>query len=405
MPGYYVFNVDNGFVIVSADTRVEPVLGYSLEGAFDVQNAPDNMMFLLNSYTSEIKAILESAVDDNVTSKKWGNLLSDNNNARKTGTVVVGPLISSTWAQTEFYNQYCPADENGPGGHAYTGCGAVVMGQVMRYWQYPTQGIGSCSYVCNYFAEYGELSADFENTTYDYANMPRKLTAFCSDVEKDAVATLLYHCGVAARMKYGPDYSVINSNNLVGALTTYFGYPSTIVYYEKEYFTGDWDATIKNELDSFAPLLYGGNGNFGGHVFICDGYRDDDFFHINWGWNGVYDGYFQLTEFNPGPYDFNASHAIIMGIRGPELPQSIVANELDAKIYPNPVNDVLNVDLAGCNELVTLKIFDLAGRCVYSAQANGAASCHINVSDLSKGLYVLRVEGKQYFTTQKFVVE
>ena len=158
------------------------------------------------------------------------------------------------------------------------GCGAIVMGQVMRYWRFPATGTGSHSYSSNY----GTLSANFGATTYHYENMPDKLSVvFHPDSCVEAVATLLYHCGVSVNMNYGPEASVANSNRIVSALSTYFRYPTTIQYIERgNLSTTTWLNYLKNELDEGAPFMYGGSGNYGGHVWTCDGYRDDNYFQV-----------------------------------------------------------------------------------------------------------------------------
>lgn len=403
---FYVFNVDKGFVIVSGDDKIEPVLGYSLDETFNLPDVPDNMLFFLNSYADEIEAILRSPFTDNKSTKeKWDALREDRYVPHR--DVVVGPLISTKWGQTNFYNELCPADSLGPGGHAYTGCGAVVMGQVMKYWRYPTHGIGNHSYTCNYYGNYGELSADFEHATYDYSVMPVEVTYQTPAAEKAAVATLLYHCGVAVNMRYGPNYSSVSAGYLVNAMSNYFAYPTSIRYRERAYYSGDWVETIKNELDSFAPIFYGASGNAGSHIFICDGYQSDDYFHMNWGWNGLYNNsYYTLAELNPGSYDYNSTHSITVGIRGPQLYYSLAENEAALfHLYPNPVHHTLYVDFSdNQSDVYCVKIWDMMGRNIYTGKMENAHQA-ISVEGLSKGIYILQVAGKRQSATQKFVIE
>lgn len=403
---FYVFNVGKGFVMVSGDDKIEPVLGYSLDETFNLMDVPDNMLFFMNSYADEIEAILRSPFTDNKSTKeKWDALREDRYAAHREGTV--GPLIATKWGQTDFYNELCPADSMGPGGHAYTGCGAVVMGQMMKYWQYPTHGVGNHTYNCNFYGNYGELSADFEHTTYDYSQMPIELTYQSPAAEREAVATLLYHCGVAVNMRYGPNYSSVSAGNLVNAMSNYFTYPATIHYHERAYYSGDWIATIKSELDSFAPIFYGGAGNMGAHIFICDGYQSDDYFHMNWGWSGLYNNsYYMLSELNPGPYDYNSSHSMTVGIRGPELHNSLAEKEtIPFHIYPNPVHQTLYVDLSsGQTDAYCVKIWDVMGRNIYTKNMENTHQS-ISVEGLPKGIYILQVEGKRQCASQKFVVE
>lgn len=403
---FYVFNFgSDGFVIVSADDKVRPVLGFSTEGAFNNEQMGDNVAFFLGEYTREIQAVVESENTDNrETSRKWGELLDNHFEASR--DVVVGPLITSKWGQGQFYNDLCPADAssiNG-GGHALVGCGAIVMGQLMRYWGYPIHGIGSHSYSST---NYGTLSANFADATYNYSLMPNKLSGASSDAQINAVATLLYHCGVSVDMNYGANASWSNSNRIVSAFKNYFGYPATIVYKERSYYSDDeWMAFLKGELDDGAPLLYGGTGTQGGHVFLCDGYRDDDYFHINWGLSGQYDGYFLNTELNPGPYSFSSSQAIIIGIRRPEIPEGIAdQNNLAVSIFPNPASSTLTIETEAMTaEKTRLRVSDLSGRCILTEQMQGPRH-ELNISGLANGLYLLSIEGEKGHAVRKFIVE
>ena len=192
-------------------------------------------------------------------------------------------------------------------------------------------------------------------------------------------------------------------------MKNYFGYPNTVHYLERaDYNATVWTNKVKNELNEYAPLFYGGSGSQGGHVFVCDGYRDDDYFHINWGFGGGYNGHFTLDALNPGPSSFSSSQAIIIGIRGPQLPNAGCAEHeaLNLNVYPNPTHSTLFVDLAGEGNYA-INIIDISGRVVFSENVGNAGdNLHhaIDVQGFSKGLYLLNVEGKQGKSVKKFVV-
>lgn len=402
-PSFYVFNFDSeGFVIVAGDDRVQPILAFSDEGAFVTENMPAHIRFFLDGYTEEIQYVVENQKQgDESVLQQWETLMSVIVSAPKDGDVVVGPLLGNNkWDQTKYYNDLCPADASGNaayGGHAAAGCGAVVMGQVMRYWRYPSTGVGNHSYSCNY----GTLSANFGATTYHYENMPDRLTtAFHPDSCVEAVATLLYHCGVAVNMNYGPAASVANSNRIVTALSTYFSYPTTVRYIERGSLSLDvWLNYLKGELDEGAPFMYGGSGNYGGHVWTCDGYRDDDYFHFNWGWSGQQNGYYALT--NCSSYGFNSNHAIIIGIRGPELPESVEDHCLEGiKVFPNPTNG--NVHVCALQPVSELQVYDMFGKILFQKRV-GENDFSVDLSDYNAGIYVLRLVTGNGVETQKIV--
>ena len=306
----YVFTTGNSFVLMAADSRVQPVLGYSLNGGFDTEGMPENVREWLQGYDDEI----QWAIDNNwraapATARQWQDL--ENGVRGPRATTVVAPLIQTRWNQNKYYNNLCPVMSGGPGGHAYTGCTATAMAQIMKYYNYPSKGIGSHSYDWN-----GQtLSADFGSTTYDWDNMADYYEYYVDDngsyqwlptpssVEIDAVATLMYHCGVSVDMNYTSSGSGASISNAAIALKSYFNYSSTTEYKRKSDFDDtEWDTMVKNELDQSRPLEYAGydpNGS-GGHAFVCDGYNDADYFHFNWGWAGAYDGYFSLANLDTG---------------------------------------------------------------------------------------------------------
>ena len=320
-PNLYIFTADKGFVIMSANDCVQPILGYSLTDIFDTEDMPENVAWWLQGYNDEI----QSAVDNKMrasseTAKMWKDLIEGNAKAGK-ATAVVAPLIQTKWNQNKYYNDLCPAVSDGPNGKAYTGCVATAMAQIMKYWSYPSTGIGSHSYTWN-----GQtLSANFGATTYDWNNMADYYEYYFANgtdqyanwlsepsaEEIAAVATLMYHCGVSVDMIYGGNStggSAAPNAYVAIALKNYFNYKETAQHKQKSYnsyvyYTDDeWIAMLKADLNDSRPIQYGGqdpNGS-GGHAFVCDGYNSDDYFHFNWGWAGRYNGYFSLNNLDTG---------------------------------------------------------------------------------------------------------
>jgi len=365
---------------IMTDEESGEILGFSESGTVECSHVPEGLREMIGLRTNGEGL----RTTDNGLRTTDNGLRSELQRVMAAGNVVVAPLLGLKWGQGELYNSECPVDATGQGGHVQVGCGALVMGQIMRYWRYPTNGTGSHSYNCT---GYGTQSANFGNTTYDYNNMPTSLTGASSSTKVNAVATLLYHCGVAVEMHYGASASTAQSGKMVSAMSTYFKYPATIEYIEKaDYSNTQWHQILQGELDDSAPFFYGASGSYGGHVFICDGYRDDNYYHLVWGWYGSYDGWFKIGSFNPGPYDFNWNHAAIIGIRGPEVPSGLEYNENEDEnenyVVENPVRGMMWLDEEHVGE-----IYDMTGRCVMRFEGE----C-VNVSSLVNGVYYLRVE-------------
>ncbi len=297
---YYVFNNEdnNGYVIVAADDIAIPILGFTDEG--DIEDLPENLRWWLSEYDREIQWAIEQGLETTEeTTEEWAKLLSSY--TLNTAEVVVAPLIKTEWSQGSGYNRKCPYDTQS-GSYCKTGCVATAMAQIMKYWEHPKKGRGKNSYIHD---TYGALSADFGNVTYDWANMPNDLGLSSTSAQINAIATLMFHCGVAVDMDYGVSESSAITWKVAGALKQYFYYSDEAMFFSKEDFTdAEWKERLKVQLLLGRPILYSGRGSSGGHAFICDGYRSDNYFHFNWGWDVGADGYYSLSALKPNLIGF-----------------------------------------------------------------------------------------------------
>lgn len=339
---FYIFSSDNSFVIVAADDRVKPIIGYSDTNPFVLNENMTNVNYWLDKVNTEIQYV----VDNNIKAtedieNEWKTLIAGNTLAPK-NRASVSPLLTTKWDQDAPFNNMCPSIGSE---RTVTGCVATAMAQIMNYWEWPKTGAGSHSYY------YGgiTLSADFGSTTYDWANMKDVYSSY-TQAEANAVATLMNHCGVSVNMQY--NVSSAGGSGAYGedvpyALSTYFDYVYEKAFRKEGYYwKGDayaadnesqyyyyysdgsafsdavWISMIKSDLDQERPVYYGGNGDGGGHAFVCDGYDANDNFHFNWGWSGYCDGYYPIGTLNPGTGgigsgtvgEFNKENFIILGL-------------------------------------------------------------------------------------------
>ncbi len=326
---YFILNdtINKGFVIVAADRRVWPILGYSLNGSFSEKNQPPAFVAWMESRKKEIAYIKQNNLQpESKINQQWDNLSSSNSNNSETATSVE-PLIQTKWDQGCYYNELCPADAAGQCGHVWTGCTITAMAQIMKYWNYPTKGTGSHSYS---HPIYGDLSADFGSTTYQWSQMPNEVTG-----QNEAIATLMYHCGVSLDTDYSPYAS--GADDPRDELVKYFDYSSKALRVDKIGFTtSEWINLLKSELDLLHPIWYTG-GSLVNHAFICDGYQDANYFHFNWGWGGSADGYFYIENLNPNGYNFSGYEYALINILPGSLPDGyngffLSSNILDVNI-------------------------------------------------------------------------
>ena len=306
----YIYNIGNqGFVVVSGDKVLPPILGYSTEGVFPtLGDAPDHVLFWLRHYEAMIEFAHEKGLQPEPSIlEAWEKASLGTFGERSASSI--DPIITTHWDQGCYYNEYCPYtggtgwwDDGGPCGHAYAGCVACAMAQVMKYWNHPAQGFGSHSYT---HSTYGVQSADFGNTTYHWNQMPSEIYN-----HNDAIATLMYHCGVSVNMNYGPGGSGAQSSAVETALRSYFGYCGARYREKSKYDQNTWIAMLKAELDLLHPMYYSGSSSSAGHAFVCDGYDDNDLFHFNFGWSGGGDSFYSLYDVN----GYNANQAVVMNI-------------------------------------------------------------------------------------------
>ena len=276
-PYFYVFAGNKGFTIVSGDDRVEPILGYSDDGYFDPNNIPPNMAEFLKGFEKYIDNTIKKGIKAELRIQaKWNSL---EKNVVQTRSYTKGNyLIKTTWGQGWPYNDQCPIVNSV---RSFTGCYPLAMAQILRYWGKdkgiaPTHGFNG-----------------FEDEQYDYTNMPEALNGTMSQDTIDAVAKLVYHCGIASHTRYsidGTPASGATTENVAGALINKFGY-SNVELDKRHLDSIDLKNLLKSEFDKGQPVIY----SVGIHAFICDGYDEQDYFHMNWGYGGSGDGWFTIT--------------------------------------------------------------------------------------------------------------
>ena len=304
----YVFNFDGGYIIVAADDVAQPILAYGEEGNFDADNIADGLAYYLRFYARQI----EYAVDNHMTAapdvaEQWEQLSRSGAIKGERATYGdVAPLIATNWNQDNPFNYYCPTGQGGPGGRAYAGCVATAMSMVMKKWDWPDHGQGSHSYTPS---GYPMQSADFENTYYEWSNMPNNV----NNSNYQAVALLMYHCGVAVDMQYGPGGSGAYSVDVPDALVNYFRYTDHVYRLERDLYTKlEWEEMLIANLREGFPLYYSGADTDGGHAFVCCGYRESDRkFYFNWGWSGFNNNYFAIDALNTYSGNFNLNQGAI----------------------------------------------------------------------------------------------
>jgi len=319
---YYVFNFfPQGFVIVSANKNIIPVLAYSADNQCPKDDANPALNALLGHYS---KQVYETSELKNYLNPKnqqlWSDYLLGNISSPK-GQVV--PLLTTTWNQPIYYNEFCPADPNGPDKKCVTGCVATALGQLVNYFRWPQSGVGSYT---SQDTVYGTLTVDYAAANYDFNEMATALTR-----TNPETAELIYNIGVGVDMHYGPDGSGMNNHKAAHVVKSFFKYVDSTQYIFRDSVTLNWDSVIISHLERGIPMYYAGWGDtiyVSGHAFVVDGYQDSLYFHFNWGWGGSADGYFYTSNLTPSGADFTLMHELVINMY-PDGPYPYYCNGTD----------------------------------------------------------------------------
>lgn len=377
---YYIFDVQpEGFILMSADDAMHPVIAYSTEGYYSEEKNPVQAWFT----HLQVSLAYSNLVSDKTNFSRWENLKTPLKQSTSKG---VTALCTTKWNQDTHYNYYCPIDSSGPGNRAYAGCVATAMGQVMKRWNHPINGSGGYAYQHiwpMYYNNYGVVQANFAATTYNWSNMPNQINTS----NREDVATLLYHCGVAVKMNYGPDGSGAHTEDVVFALRHYFKYNEGMTFLERAYMLPErWDSTIIDQLEKGYPLVYSGSTTTSGHAWVVDGYQDSCYFHVNWGWSGWNNGYYYFSNLNSGNGDFTNYQGAVIDVY-PQGYTPIATHQTNSTFgfYPNPASDYIHFkDLKTDSRI---NIYNMNGALVKSDNARTM----FYVGDLTPGIYITEI--------------
>lgn len=297
-PQIYVFTPTDGsgYMILSAESEAEPLLGYSDTEQFTPGNVPDGLQFMLDYYAAEINAVRASAAPSAVVRKA------------RPERDAIAPICKTKWNQNAPYNNLCPTVGTT---NCVTGCVATAVAQVLKTYEYPTQCSGG-TYSYTWTANNNQtLSLNYDEVTLDWANMLDTYDASATDEQKNAVATLMKAVGYGVNMGYTTGESGAGTFYVPIALIRNFGYDSTATYENREWYKlNDWENKIYDVLEQNHGVIYAGQTAAGaGHCFVVDGYSSDGYFHINWGWGGLSDGYFLLSALDPDSQGIGGSTA------------------------------------------------------------------------------------------------
>ena len=319
-PAFYVITREGGgFLILSGSRLTSPVVGYSRTGSFKTEGMPEHMRAWFGEFETDLGNVRRMKLQpERNTLARWDNL----GVRTKAGE---GELIieSALWDQGYPYNNKCIMDN---GTKVITGCVATAMAITLRHNKYPPHGYGQLSGYRTSNGLYHVTGFSIEDHYYDWDNMPLKVTRSITQEQIDQIAQLMFDCGVMIQMDYSPSGSGAVSMYMPSVMAEHFHYSAEALLYRKSmYKPREWFNLIKSELDKDRLVFYSAhdaNGQ-GGHAFVIDGYDANGLLHVNWGWSGDGNAFYDL-DMNVSTYRFSESHGAVLGL-APDPEQNIPA--------------------------------------------------------------------------------
>ncbi|MDL2221201.1 C10 family peptidase [Parabacteroides sp. OttesenSCG-928-N08] len=320
---FYLFTdrLNGGFVLVAGDDRAYPILGYSTEESFEPTEMPPAMHWWLERYRQQIESLIttsDSGEQQTAASYHSHHLLRSEEEE-----AVSKSFATAGWHQRSPFNLFCPQID---GEATAAGCVATCMAIIMRYHKSPIRGTGQHSYSWR-----GEtLTANFDYP-YDWDQMVMHYDKKATPEQCEAVATLIYHCGIALESTYGVESTGAYMSGVHRAFIRFFGYDEGIERKAKQYIEKEeWMRLIHHEIDAGRPLIYSGTGKQGiGHMFVCDGYAEQDMIHINWGWGRQFNAFYRVDALNaPNSISYTEKIEMMIGIQPASSPATGNYSEL-----------------------------------------------------------------------------
>lgn len=340
---YYIYNAedDGGFVIVSGCDELPAVVGYSDKGNFDTSRINPALADYLQSYACYVQDVLE------------GKAMAHAEEEMREPTIIVPALCKTVWSQEFPFNYYCPKDKNET---CPVGCVATAMSQIMYYWKWPLKGRGSVNYESSAISKIYKL--DLSGSEYLWTLM--KTNASSGVIKKnqqEAMGQICFDAGMSVSMQYGAGGSGAFSEGVPQALVNHFSYKaSTIKSFSRDCIStlDEWKTLLKNELLLSRPIYYAASSSSaGGHAFILDGFDSNDYFHVNWGWGGFCDGYYDLA-LSPREqgYSFDKDQKAIIGIIPDEGGEDVAFPQQSVRVK-EIVSDTISI---GRNDEILVKV-------------------------------------------------
>lgn len=393
---YYVVTTasEKGFAIVASDDAMPNRLaGYSLERQLPAN--PDAMPPQLKAWLHDYSAIVKAAAEGRLTLSAASPELKGE---------AVAPLMKTKWNQDMPFNNFAPLFGSN---HAPSGCVATAVTQVMKFFNFPQKGKGEVT-AYPYYSDSEKI--DLSTHTYDWENMldvyeckwdyeaQKYLPGNFNDTQATAVATLMRDFGYAVEMSYRANESGAQSSYILPVLVRHFSYsPDACFSFRGNQSEADWNGAIRRSLLAGSPVLYSGSDGKTGHQFVCDGIDENGFLHINWGWGGMSDGYFDMNILSPDNLGIGAGNGAYY------QEQDVILNLKpgDESIDNTAYNASLTLSNMNCSYREADGKLNSRTSTIFTAQLHNASGSQINPGDLKYFLTLTDINGKVVYQNRE----
>jgi hypothetical protein len=419
--GYIYTLYPTGYLVMTNNQSLPPVIAYSKRSVFSVKDEKYNPLkeMLVSDITNRIQHL--NLIPENIREENrsdWKTLLEQGPVYQRfqqwppEGSTSTGGWLETNWTQSYPYNKFCPMD-NITGLRSIAGCPSIAISMIINY-QCNLNGT-LFNDDDDYWHSYAGRSywIDDDSAGWDFPSFPLLNQFFASieqkylngsSLKEDEIAALVFGCGVAAQQVYTSQVSGTFGVDQAYDSFLRFGYQDASLIYDTD---TSFYTQMRDDIITAMPVLLAvlSNTGQGGHNLVADGYNTDEYFHLNFGWGGSYNGWYLLPE--EIPYNLTIIEGAITDIGDAyvAIDETEVDDPLEVSIFPNPAKDKLSVI---CNDLTTqggtITILSIDGKELLRRDLNpGTEFIELDLGFLSNGIYLGKIKIGERSLTKKIV--
>ena len=413
-----------GYLVLSANQSLPPVIAYSLGSDPSMEGEEINPLqdMLVLDIGNRIKHLdLIPASSKELNRSHWAAILEQDLDEKAfeqwppAGSTSTGGWLETNWKQSHPYNKFCPMD-NVNNARSVAGCPAVALSMIINYQKNlnATRFSDNDDYYHSYAGRQYWIDDDahscdfppFPDLNEYYDSIAMKFLSYTS-LDEDEIAALIFGCGVAAQQVYTSEVSGTFGVDQAYDAYMRFGYTDAMLIYDSD---TSFYTQMKNNIKDSRPVhlaVLSSTGQ-GGHNVVADGYNTDDYYHLNFGWGGSYNGWYLLPDEIPYNLSIIEGAVLDIGVAHVAIDDPVDYNLESISIYPNPAKNefsVVSSQLSGTN--CKIELLNAAGEnvAVLFEGKPGKDIFKFSVANLPSGIYFCKITLDESISTKKIIKE